>query len=70
MSRSAVDEKPQTSLNTLSLICHAVYLDHNYNATLPPDSPTHTSPTSTVAPQINGVSSANLYSPGAAPKSK
>lgn len=68
--RPVVDEKPQASLNTLSLICHAVYLDHNYNATLPPDSPTRASPTSTVPPQINGIAGGSMYSPGGVSKSK
>lgn len=59
-----MDEKSQSSLNTLSLICHAVYLDHNYNATLPPDSPTRVSPPPIAAPQINGLPGSSLYSPG------
>lgn len=68
-----IEEKPyqpSSGLNTLSLICHAVYLDHNYNATLPPDSPTRNSPPANTSPQINGLPGSSLYSPGSATKSK
>lgn len=53
-----------SGLNTLSLICHAVYLDHNYNATLPPDSPTRNSPPANTSPQINGIPGSSMYTPG------
>lgn len=54
------DYKPQSNLDTLSFVCQAVLLDHNYNATLPSEAPS-TPPTTTS--QING-SVGNLYSPG------
>lgn len=56
------DYKPQSNLDTLSYVCQAVLLDHNYNATLPSEVPG--TPTTTTT-QINGTSGVNLYSPGA-----
>jgi hypothetical protein len=47
----------------LDLIYQAVLLDHNYNATLPPESPNRSIPTSTSS-QMNGVSGCSMYSPG------
>lgn len=67
MSSPVIDEKPyqpSSGLNTLSLICHAVYLDHNYNATMPPDSPTRNSPPANTSPPMNGIPTGSLYSPG------
>lgn len=55
------DYKPQSNLDTLSFVCQAVLLDHNYNATLPSEAPG--TPTTTTT-QINGSSGINLYSPG------
>lgn len=54
----------EKTLDALSLICQAVLLDHNYNATLPPDSPTRSLPTPNPNSQMNGVSSTSMYSPG------
>lgn len=73
VSSPTTDESSYQSssgLNTLSLICHAVYLDHNYNATMPPDSPTRNSPPTNTSPQINGLPGSLLYSPGTSSKSK
>lgn len=62
---------PSSGLNTLSLICHAVYLDHNYNATLPPDSPTGGTQAGSTSPQVNGGGiQTTAYSPGSCGKSK
>ncbi|KAI4460800.1 upset isoform a [Holotrichia oblita] len=58
-SSRPVEYKPQSNLDTLSFVCQAVLLDHNYNATLPTDLPM-TPNTS----QLNGVSNSSLYSPG------
>lgn len=59
------EDKSKSGLDALSLICQAVLLDHNYNATLPPDSPTRLTPMSN-SPQLNGVSSnaTPMFSPG------
>lgn len=54
----------EKTLDALSLICQAVLLDHNYNATLPPDSPPMTLSTPNTNSQMNGVSSSSMYSPG------
>lgn len=73
VSSPVIEEKhnqASSGLNTLSLICHAVYLDHNYNATMPPDSPTRNSPPANTSPQINGIPGNSLYSPGSSSKSK
>ena len=48
----------------LDLIYQAVLLDHNYNATLPPESPTRSIPTPNTPSQLNGVSGSSMYSPG------
>lgn len=58
-SSRAPEYKPQSNLDTLSFVCQAVLLDHNYNATLPTDLPV-TPNTS----QLNGVNNSSLYSPG------
>ncbi|XP_018575451.1 uncharacterized protein LOC108914194 isoform X2 [Anoplophora glabripennis] len=58
------EDKSKSGLDALSLICQAVLLDHNYNATLPPDSPTRPSPPSITQSQINGISTNSIYSPG------
>ncbi|XP_057663470.1 uncharacterized protein LOC130898292 isoform X1 [Diorhabda carinulata] len=58
-----VEETSKSGLDALSLICQAVLLDHNYNATLPPDSPTRPSAAVNISSQVNGISSP-LYSPG------
>ncbi|KRT80385.1 PHD finger motif containing protein, partial [Oryctes borbonicus] len=58
-SSRPAEYKPQSNLDTLSFVCQAVLLDHNYNATLPTDLPV-TPNTS----QLNGVSNSSLYSPG------
>ena len=55
-----IEYKPQSNLDALSLVCHAVLLDHNYNATLPADIPMQHS--NAVVPQSNGNNS--MYSPG------
>jgi adenosine/AMP kinase len=57
--------KPMEERNKsgLDLIYQAVLLDHNYNATLPPESPNRSIPTSTSS-QMNGVSGCSMYSPG------
>lgn len=70
---SITEEKlyqPSSGLNTLSSICHAIYLDHNYNATMPLDSPTRNSPPASSSPQINGIPGSSLYSPGSNSKSE
>ncbi|KAJ8973338.1 hypothetical protein NQ317_004650 [Molorchus minor] len=59
-----IEDKNNSGLDALSLICQAVLLDHNYNATLPQDSPTRPSPPSISQSQINGVSANSIYSPG------
>ncbi|CAG9857408.1 unnamed protein product [Phyllotreta striolata] len=59
-----VDDSNKSGLDALSLICQAVLLDHNYNATLPPDSPTRPSPPLIVPGQVNGLSAPSIYSPG------
>ncbi|KAL3268938.1 hypothetical protein HHI36_008025 [Cryptolaemus montrouzieri] len=61
------EDKSKSGLDALSLICQAVLLDHNYNATLPPDSPTRPTSIPNTPSQINGMSgnSMLLYSPGA-----
>ncbi|XP_064211285.1 uncharacterized protein upSET isoform X2 [Tribolium castaneum] len=48
----------------LDLIYQAVLLDHNYNATLPPESPNRSIPTPNTPSQMNGVSGSSMYSPG------
>lgn len=58
------EDKSKSGLDALSLICQAVLLDHNYNATLPPDSPTRPAPPSITQSQINGISTNSIYSPG------
>ncbi|CAH1099752.1 unnamed protein product [Psylliodes chrysocephalus] len=58
-----VEDTNKSGLDALSLICQAVLLDHNYNATLPPDSPTRPSPPLNVPTQVNGLSTP-IYSPG------
>ncbi|XP_074029645.1 SET domain-containing protein upSET isoform X3 [Leptinotarsa decemlineata] len=58
------EEKSKSGLDALSLICQAVLLDHNYNATLPPDSPTRPSPPLNISSQVNGISAPSIYSPG------
>lgn len=63
------DDKNKSGLDALSLICQAVLLDHNYNATLPPDSPTRPSPPNVISAQVNGMSPGSVYSPST-PKSK
>ncbi|CAG9822140.1 unnamed protein product [Phaedon cochleariae] len=60
------EDKNKSGLDALSLICQAVLLDHNYNATLPPDSPTRPPPMNIMSPQINGIPLPTMYSPGAA----
>lgn len=61
--QQSTEEKSKSGLDTLSLICQAVLLDHNYNATLPPDSPRSTSMNNAQS-QVNGISSSSsLYSP-------
>lgn len=64
-----LEDKTKSGLDALSLICQAVLLDHNYNATLPPDSPTRPSPPNVLSAQVNGVSPGSVYSPTSA-KSK
>lgn len=66
------EDKSKSGLDALSLICQAVLLDHNYNATLPPDSPTRIVPLSSNPLQANGMSgnSMMIYSPGSSSKSK
>lgn len=59
----SVEDKNKSGLDALSLICQAVLLDHNYNATLPPDSPTRPSPPIVLSAQVNGVSPSSAYSP-------
>ncbi|KAJ8938710.1 hypothetical protein NQ318_007998 [Aromia moschata] len=64
-STKQTEDKSKSGLDALSLICQAVLLDHNYNATLPPDSPTRPSPPSnSQSHQINGISANSMYSPG------
>ncbi|KAG5888096.1 hypothetical protein JTB14_021896 [Gonioctena quinquepunctata] len=58
------EDKSKSGLDALSLICQAVLLDHNYNATLPPDSPTRPSPPMNISPQVNGISAPSMFSPG------
>ncbi|KAL1494317.1 hypothetical protein ABEB36_009932 [Hypothenemus hampei] len=61
-SVKADDNKANSGLDALSLICQAVLLDHNYNATPPSESPPRpTQPINTQA-QVNGISS-GLFSP-------
>ncbi|KAH1009288.1 hypothetical protein HUJ04_001663 [Dendroctonus ponderosae] len=57
-----IDSTKKSGLDTLSLICHAVMLDHNYNATLPPDSPPRPAPTVIAQAQVNGIPSPSMYS--------
>ncbi|XP_022918651.1 myb-like protein X isoform X2 [Onthophagus taurus] len=59
-----IEYKPQSNLDTLSFVCQAVLLDHNYNATLPMDSPVPPSPNPSTP---NGVGM-SLYSPGSSKK--
>ncbi|XP_030761841.1 uncharacterized protein LOC115886711 isoform X2 [Sitophilus oryzae] len=54
-AQAGEDQQNKSGLDALSLICQAVLLDHNYNATLPADSPRR--PSQNVPPQINGLSS-------------
>lgn len=56
------DPTKKTGLDALSLICHAVLLDHNYNATLPSDSPPRPAPTVIAQAQVNGIPSPSIYS--------
>lgn len=63
-SGEQVKPMEEKTLDALSLICQAVLLDHNYNATLPPDSPPRTLSTPNANSQMNGVSSGSMYSPG------
>lgn len=62
-SPKPAEDKTKSGLDALSLICQAVLLDHNYNATLPPDSPTRPSPPNVMSAQVNGVSPGSVYSP-------
>ncbi|XP_050310082.1 inactive histone-lysine N-methyltransferase 2E-like isoform X2 [Anthonomus grandis grandis] len=57
------EDKAKSGLDALSLICQAVLLDHNYNATLPSEQPPprQTPPINTQA-QINGVPPISIYS--------
>ncbi|KAK9877038.1 hypothetical protein WA026_016065 [Henosepilachna vigintioctopunctata] len=66
------EDKSKSGLDALSLICQAVLLDHNYNATLPPESPTRATAIPNAPSQMNGMSgnSMLLYSPGASTKNK
>ncbi|XP_044755691.1 uncharacterized protein LOC123314454 isoform X2 [Coccinella septempunctata] len=65
------EDKSKSGLDALSLICQAVLLDHNYNATLPPDSPTRTVPLTSNPLQPNGMTGTMLiYSPGGSSKNK
>ncbi|KAJ8931905.1 hypothetical protein NQ314_015174, partial [Rhamnusium bicolor] len=57
------EDKTKSGLDALSLICQAVLLDHNYNATLPPDSPARPSLPSNTQNQINGITANSIYSP-------
>ncbi|XP_066157225.1 microtubule-associated protein 1B isoform X1 [Euwallacea fornicatus] len=57
-----VEDKAKSGLDALSLICQAVLLDHNYNATLPSESPTRPPPPIITQAQVNGIPSTNLYS--------
>ncbi|KAJ3642352.1 hypothetical protein Zmor_025147 [Zophobas morio] len=63
---SSEQAKPMEERNKsgLDLIYQAVLLDHNYNATLPPESPTRSIPTPNTPSQLNGVSGSSMYSPG------
>nr|CAH7745442.1 unnamed protein product [Callosobruchus chinensis] len=60
----AMEDKNKSGLDALSLICQAVLLDHNYNATLPPESPTRPSPPINMTSQVNGLSTTSVYSAG------
>ncbi|CAH1976738.1 unnamed protein product [Acanthoscelides obtectus] len=59
-----MEDKNKSGLDALSLICQAVLLDHNYNATLPPESPTRPSPPVNMTSQVNGLSTTSVYSAG------
>nr|CAI5865072.1 unnamed protein product [Callosobruchus analis] len=59
-----IEDKNKSGLDALSLICQAVLLDHNYNATLPPESPTRPSPPINMTSQVNGLSTTSIYSAG------
>ncbi|XP_076266838.1 SET domain-containing protein upSET isoform X1 [Rhynchophorus ferrugineus] len=65
-SHAQADDHQQSSklagLDALSLICQAVLLDHNYNATLPSDSPPRVAPQPPT--QINGMACLDACSPG------
>ncbi|CAH0554751.1 unnamed protein product [Brassicogethes aeneus] len=70
---AVVDDKTKSGLDALSLICQAVLLDHNYNATLPPDSPTRSAPPPPIPQsQLNGMSGGgnSMYSPGSQQQAK
>ncbi|XP_072385367.1 uncharacterized protein upSET isoform X3 [Diabrotica undecimpunctata] len=60
----STEDSNKSGLDALSVMCQAVLLDHNYHATLPPDSPIRPSPTITIPPQVNGISQPSIYSPG------
>ncbi|XP_025831062.1 inactive histone-lysine N-methyltransferase 2E isoform X2 [Agrilus planipennis] len=65
ISPRIMDQKPQSGLDTLSLICQAVLLDHNYNATLPLEPVARPTSCNTTSPlQITGAPNGSLYSPG------
>lgn len=57
-----VEDKAKSGLDALSLICQAVLLDHNYNATLPPESPPRSTPPINTQAQVNGIPNVNIYS--------
>ncbi|RZB39075.1 uncharacterized protein BDFB_002369 [Asbolus verrucosus] len=55
-----MEERNKSGLDALSLICQAVLLDHNYNATLPPESPNRSIPAPNTPSQMNGVSASSM----------
>lgn len=56
------EEKAKSGLDALSLICQAVLLDHNYNATLPSESPPRPTPPIITQAQVNGIPPTSIYS--------
>ncbi|XP_060528091.1 uncharacterized protein LOC132703064 [Cylas formicarius] len=62
------EDKSKSGLDTLSLICQAVLLDHNYNATLPCELPSRPAPPLNTQAHLNGVTNSTLY--GATPGKK
>lgn len=56
------EDKAKSGLDALSLICQAVLLDHNYNATLPSESPIRATPPINTQAQVNGIPPTSIYS--------